>query len=174
MKKTEFDIRLQQKDLYQFNMYHSYHKVQTWLFTVLGIVIFALSFITINQIEVTYTLLYAVCGLLFVFYTPVNLRTTVKFRMKEGSPLTKKLHYCFSEKGINVSLAQQEMTENTEQAQSVGWSQIYRVVETKKQILIYTSRVNASVLPKGQITQIDELRSLLQQYLPSHRIKLKK
>lgn len=176
--KAEFDVKLQQKDLFRFNMYHSYHKVQIWLFTFLGIAILALSMTTLDEIEATYTLLYWLCSLLFIFYTPVNLYTTSKFRMREGSPLTKKLHYIFSKSGIEVSYADElDREENDEvqaQRQILDWNVIYRVIETKRQILIYTSRVNASILPKEQIEQIDELKQVLRESVPAYRLKLKK
>lgn len=169
--KAEFNIKLKEKDLFRFNMYHSYHKVTTWLFTIIGIVIFALSFTTLDEIETSYTMMYWACGLIFVFYTPFNLRTSAKLRMKEGSPMTKSLHYVFSEAGISVSYAEDE-EEGVNQ--TVAWSQLYRVIETKRQMLIYTSRINASVLPKEQIVDLDALREIFTSNIPAYRLKLKK
>ncbi len=171
--KAEFDVQLQQKDLFRFNMYHSYHRVNTWLFTILGIVIFVLSFTTINDIDPTYVMMYWFCSLVFVFFTPINLWTTTKLRMKEDSPLRQKLHYTFSETGIEVYAVNEE-GEGEPQGQKVDWSQIYRVVETKHQVLVYTSRINASILPKEQISRMDNLKDVLSKQMPSHRLKLKK
>ena len=168
--KVEFDIKLQEKDLFRFNMYHSYHKVSIWIFTLLGVAIFALSFTTINEIEATYTMLYWLCGLIFIFYTPLNLKTTVKFSMKDGSPLSKTLHYEFLADGVVVNCAD----DGKKQTQVAPWTQIYRVVETKHQVLIYTSRVNASVLPKEQIEQLDLLKEIFKEHLPSYRLKIRK
>ena len=98
--------------------------------------------------------------------------------MREGSPLTKKLHYIFSKSGIEVSYADELDREKNDEVQAqrqiLDWNVIYRVIETKRQILIYTSRVNASILPKEQIEQIDELKQVLRESVPAYRLKLKK
>lgn len=55
------------------------------------------------------------------------------------------------------------------------WEQIYKVVETKSNILVYSSRINAFVLPKDQMGgEYDNFRGILKEKLPSYRLKLKK
>ena len=104
----EFDIKLQESDLFRFNMYHSYHKVGTWMFTFIGLAILVISFTTMDEITANYTMLYWACGLLLIFYTPVNLKTTAKLRMRQNSSLARTLRYNFSERGICVSYAETE------------------------------------------------------------------
>ncbi len=155
----EFDIKLQESDLFRFNMYHSYHKVGTWMFTFIGLVIFVISFTTMDEITANYTMLYRACGLLLIFYTPVNLKTTAKLRMRQNSSLAKTLRYNFSERGICVSYAETEGEDVHEAADEtiVSWNELYRIIETKTLLLIYTSRINASVLPKAQIPDMEAL-----------------
>ena len=172
----EFDIKLQEKDLFRFNMYHSYHKAGTWVFTFIGLAILVISFTTMDEITANYTMLYWACSLLLIFYTPINLKTTAKLRMRQNNSLSKTLHYVFSDEGIRVSFAETENEEDAERAADtvVAWNELYRLIETKTQILIYTSRINASVLPKAQIEDMNTLRELFKKNLEPHRLTLKK
>lgn len=173
--KIEFDVQLGQKDVFAFNMYHSYHRVQIWFFTILGVVITALSFTTLDEVDPMYTVLYFVCGCLFILYTPFSLRTSAKFAMRQGSPMASKLHYIFSPEGVAVRYADEEKQEDANEATpAVSWKQLYKVVETGKYFFIYTSRVNASILPKTQVGDVEAFKSLLQEFVPDYRLKLKK
>lgn len=178
--KVEFDVQLKKQDVFRFNMYHSYHRFQTWFFTVLGVVITFLGFTTFDEVELMYTMMYILCGLIFVFYTPLNLHTASKLAMKKGNPLSAKLHYTFSEAGVGVSYADDRPETEEEEmerasTQMVDWKQLYRIVETGRYVFIYTSRVNASILPKEQIgEQLVLLKELMTQEVSSYRLKLKK
>ena len=122
-----------------------------------------------DEIAATYTMLYWACGLLLIFYTPFNLKTTAKLRMRQNSFLSQTLHYEFSERGIRVSYLGED-----EQQTMVSWNEFYRIIETKTQILIYTSRINASVIPKTQISDLSALKEILRNNLEPHRLTLRK
>lgn len=163
-------IQLKEKDLFSFNMYHSYHRVQTWLFTILGIVIIGLSFTTYQTIDITYTLLYFFAGLIFIFYTPINLRTSAKLAMKMKNPISQAMNYNFSESGLTVAFAESDQEVAADATTSISWNQVFKVVETKKAIYLYTSPKNASILPKEQLgTQLDALKSILEKELESYK-----
>lgn len=166
----EIRIQLTEKDLFSFNMYHSYHRVQTWLFTILGIIIMGLSFSTYGKIDITYTLLYFFAGMVFAFYTPLNLWTSAKLLMKTKNPVTMIMKYQFDENGITVAFAKEEQEMKNDAASSIEWSGVYKVVETKKAFYIYTSPKNASILPLSQVgDKTEKLRELLRKELESFK-----
>lgn len=166
----DINVQLTEKDLFSFHLYHSYHRVQTWLFTVLGVVIAAASFTTYNKVEIMYTLLYLVCGLIFVFYTPLHLRTSAKLAFQGNSPLTKAMRYHFDEQGVSVAFADGETTEEEGVANSITWNLIYKVVRTKKALYLYTTPKNASILPLSQVgPQEKALDELLKKELESYQ-----
>ncbi len=164
----EVTIRLKEKDLFSFNLYHSYHRAQTWLFTILGVVITVLSFTTYQSVELMYSMLYFACGMIFIFYTPLNLRTSAKMAFKRGGAISQSMKYRFNEQGIFVSLASEanDVEEDTGAVDSITWDLIFKVVETKKAVLIYTSPKNASILPKEQLgTNLETLREIFRKEL---------
>ena len=149
-------IKVTQKDVQSFYLYHNYHKFQTWLFTILGIVITVLSFTTYGNIDVMYTMLYFVCGLVFVFYTPLNLRNNARRAVNGNGPLSMAVAYRFDEEGIHVSYVDAQDQGNETESGSVTWEQVYKVVETKTAFYVYTSPRSASILPKEQLQEKEE------------------
>ena len=55
----------------------------------------------------------------------------------------KPLDYTFHNEGITISQG--------ELSQSIEWSNIYRLMMTKKMIAIYTNRINAFVIPLSEL-----------------------
>lgn len=163
----EFDVKLEAKDMYRFNMYHTYHGFQGWLSIILGIVITALSIYTFGQIEIMYTFLYILFGIIFVIYNPVSLFFSSKKVVIKSNTLKHILHYTLTEEGLTIKVEEASAT--------LGWKQIYRALSTKNNLLIYTSSRNAYVIPKRFIKEeYDNIRLLLTKQLPSYRVRVKK
>ena len=54
------------------------------------------------------------------------------------------------------------------------WDQIYKMVSTKNNVLVYSNRVNAYVIPRQQLGEkYRELAELAEGKLPKYRVKLK-
>lgn len=163
----EFNVKLEAKDMYRFNLYHTYHGFQGWLSIILGIVITALSIYTFEQIEIMYTMLYILFGIIFVVYNPISLYFSSKKVVLKSDTLKHTLYYTLSEEALSIKVEEASAT--------LLWSQIYRALSTKHNLLIYTSRRNAYVIPKRFIIEEYEgIRLLLKQQLPSYRVHVKK
>jgi hypothetical protein len=111
--------------------------------------------------------MYIVVGLLFWFYIPVSLWFRAKATIRTNEVLSGILHYEVSESGFHVTQG--------EETGDLPWDGIYKAVSTKKQILIYTTRINAYIIPREQIgEQYDAFVELAAKQLPSYRLRLKK
>ncbi|MCR4955740.1 MAG: YcxB family protein [Lachnospiraceae bacterium] len=164
----DITIQLKESDLISFQMYYSYRKIQTWIFTILGVAILVLSFTTVNKVEVMYTMLYIFAGVMFMFYTPLNIRSSAKRAFKLGLPVSQPMKYHFDEQGVAVGFADQSANNAPamDTANSITWDMVYKVEETKKAILLYTSPKNASILPLEQLGEkAEELKQLFKQEL---------
>ena len=67
---VEFDIRITEKDMFRFNLYHAYHGFQGIVATLVGIWVLVMAAITFGKVEVMYTILYIVFGIVFLIYVP--------------------------------------------------------------------------------------------------------
>lgn len=163
---TEFDVTITSKDMYRFNMYHAYHGFQGIFATVIGILVLIVAGATFGKIETMYTVLYFVFGLIFLIYVPVSLYMRSKQQILSSEVLRQSLHYKVDEEGVHVS--------QNDQTADLLWNQIYKVVSTKSNLLIYSSRVNAYVIPRNAISkEYETVVQLAAKHLEKYRLKLK-
>ena len=81
--------------------------------------------------------------------------------------LNKPLHYVVSEESVAVTQG--------EAHGELPWDQVFHVVETKYQILVFTTRIHAYIFPKDQLGEhYDTIRAIVSAQLPPYRAKLKK
>lgn len=164
--KTEFDITLTSQDMYRFNMYHTYTGIHGISSIIIAILLFVVAGKTYGSVEVTYTIMYIVFGVIFLVYTPWNLLLRAKRQLLTSEVLRNALHYVVDETGIHTS--------QKEAAADLPWEQIYKIVSTKHNVLVYSNRINAYVIPKEQITQqYETFRQIAGAHLPDYRFKMK-
>lgn len=163
---TEFDVTITSKDMYRFNMYHAYHGFQGIFATVIGILVLIVAGATFGKIEAMYTFLYFIFGFIFLLYVPFSLYMRSKQQILSSEVLRQALHYRVDEEGVHVS--------QNGQTADLLWNQIYKVVSTKSNLLIYSSRVNAYVIPRNAISKEYEIvAQLAGNHLEKYRLKLK-
>ena len=163
---AEFDVTITSRDMYRFNMYHAYHGFQGIFATIIGIIVLIVSIATAGKVETMYTVLYAVFGIIFLIYVPVSLYMRSKQQILSSEVLKQSLHYRLDEEGVHVS--------QNGQTADLLWEQIYKMVATKSNLLIYSSRVNAYVIPMNVMgAEYETVAQLAQNHLEKYRLKLK-
>lgn len=164
--KASFDVTLSQKDLYRFNMYQTYTGFQGWTSFVLGILGFVMAGISFQNGKISYTLLYTAVGFLFLLYIPVALWFRAKEILKTNKVLASTLHYEISDKNIHVSQGKE--------TGDMEWEAVYKIVANAKQILIYSNRKSAYIIPMEQIgDQYVAFREIAEQKLEKYKLRMK-
>ncbi len=162
---AEFEITITEKDMYRFNLYHAYHGFQGIIATVVGIWVLIMAVLTFGKVTPMYTALYAVFGVVFLVYVPGSLYLRSKSQIASSKVLRQALRYRIDEDGVHVSQG--------EETADLGWKQIYKMVSTKSNLLIYSSRVNAYVIPRDAIKeQYETVLGLAVGHLDSYRLKM--
>lgn len=162
----EFDIKITEKDMYRFNMHHAYTGFQGIFATVIGIAVLVVAALTFGKVETVYSVLYLLFGIIFLVYMPISLRLRSKRQILMSPVLKETLHYSLDEKGIHVSV--------NDQTGDLEWNLIYKMITTKSNLLIYSSRVNAYVIPLVQLTeQYEQVKELAGRKLEKYRLRMK-
>lgn len=162
----EFDITLTPKDMYRFNMYQVYSGFHGWFSILVSILIFVVAGVTYGGVEPMYTVLYVLFGIVFLFYMPVSLLLRSKHSIQASEVLSHPLHYAVGEKGFVVA--------QNDASAELPWDQIYKMVATKSNVLVYSNRTNAYIIPREQLgTKLRELTELAEKKLPKYRTKMK-
>ncbi len=141
--QTEFEINLTEKDMYRFSMYHNYASFQGIFSILIAIAAFVMAVLTRDRVTVEYTVLYVVFGIIFLVYVPCSLKLRTKKQFKTSGELQNTLHYQVDENGITVF-------QNGESAE-LPWKQVYKITATRHNLIIYSTRVSAFVIPLSQL-----------------------
>ncbi len=164
--REEFDINLTPKDMYKFNMYHTYHSRHGIFSIIMAIFVFVVAGITWGNVEMTYSVIYLLLGVLFIVYYPLLLWTLTKTRMQKSEALRKTQHFIVDEQG--VTMLQEDAQAGFE------WKQVYKAVSTKSNLLLYTTRENAYILPRDQIKEhYEPICAIMRDKLEKYRLKIK-
>ena len=116
--------------------------------------------------DTVYTMLYILFGVLFLVYMPASLWLRSKRQILMSPVLKETLHYCLDEKGVHVSV--------NEQTADLEWNMIYKMISTKSNLLIYSSRINAYVIPLVQLQGLyPRIQELAGQKLEKYRLRMK-
>lgn len=161
----EFDIKLTPRDMYRFNMYQTYSGVHGWLSVLAAVLLFAMAGRTYGEVKGMYTGFYIIFGCVLLFYLPFTLYVRSKHSIAASEVLQGSLHYTVGEDGFVVSQGEA----NAE----LKWEQIYRMVATKHNVLVYSNRIHAYVIPRAQLKETyGALAALATAKLPKHRVKM--
>lgn len=162
----EFDIKLTAKDMYRFNMYQAYSGFQGWFSILISIGLFVLAGVTFGETEGSRTMLYIIFGVIFLFYTPLALSVRSKHSIASSEVLSGSLHYRVDEKGFTVSQG--------DASAELPWGNIYKMAATKNNVLVYSNRTNAYIIPRSQLMdRYGRLVELANKKLPKYRVKMK-
>lgn len=100
-----------------------------------------------------------------MIYVPGSLYLRSKQQMASSEALKRALCYKIDDAGVHVSQG--------DQTADLEWKQIYKIVSNKNQLLIYSSRVNAYIIPKEAVKeQYQTIVGLAVNHLEGFRLKM--
>ena len=155
-EKIQFSVQMTAGEVYKFTMYHMYHGLS-------GIFGICTSFDSLTEQSKAILILVAMW---FVIIDPVILIFRSRSQVKRNKSYQKPLNYQMNQDGITVSQDELEQT--------MAWNNLMKIVETKTQFLVYSSRVHAFVFPKKAVGEsCDAVREMLIQYTEGSSVRLK-
>lgn len=128
----EFEVQINKKDLYDFQLHHTYTSPSGLFGAFVGCFLICLFFYNHQP-------LLLIIGLFDLAYFPwtLNIRSA---QLAASEAFKIPLHYELTDEGIHVTQGEAEVT--------ALWSQVTKVISTRKSILVYTSKVNAYIMPR--------------------------
>lgn len=155
----EVDVHMSASVLYDYMLRHTYMSLTGPLATVLGLMCI-LFFVKGGGI------LYLLAGIVIIVYLPWNLFLSAKRQALTNEAFKKPLHYSFTKEGIYVSQG--------ETMQMQRWENMHKAVSTGKSVIVYTSKVNASIFPRADLgNETPVLLEILCRYMDPAKVKFK-
>lgn len=156
---VELDIKIDSKDLYDYMLMHHYNTAGGVMGSGLGAVciLVALS----NQ-----KWIFLIAGIILLAYLPWTLFLKSKQQVLTNQAFKEPLHYVLDDTGITVS--QGEASEHQD------WDQMVKAVSTGRSIIVYTSKVNATIFPKNQMGDSkDAAIAIISTHMPPNKVKIR-
>lgn len=155
-KEIQISIKIRVKDMFYFMMYHTYCCMGGIFSVLFSLISFFILFVTWKKVDLPYSVLLAICALLFTVINPVMLyiRSMKQVAMREA--VRKPILYTFTKKGFTI--------EQDQERASAQWNEMWKIVDKKQYILLYGDRVHANILPKDQMQgRQDEISALIKE-----------
>lgn len=134
-----FQTQVTEKDLMNFKVYHNYHSVGGVAAVLFGIIALFICVISVNQVNISYTLMMGFFGIFFTIYTPIEMKLKVRKQMKKVAALHEPVQYTVTDE--KITLQQGEVTEE------LLWDDVFKVKCTGKSLILYITSVRANIIP---------------------------
>lgn len=156
--EIKFEVKIDAGALYDYMMRHTYSSFSGLLGTIVGALILV-------AFSMNGHFIYLIAGVIILIYQPVSLY--LKARQQALNPAFRKpLCYCMTEEGVEVS--QGEVREFQK------WEDMVKAVSTTKSVILYTSRVNASIFPKRELgDQLPKVVEMISTHMPARKVNIR-
>lgn len=157
--EIEFDVKIDAGTLYNYMLHHTYTSAAGILGTTVG----ALMVVAFSMQQ---SIIFLIAGMAILLYLPWTLFIKSRQQALMNPAFKKPLHYKLDEEGITVS------QEDSEEKQE--WGQMYKAISTGRSIIVYTSRVNASIFPKKDLGENKaKVIEIISTHMPPSKVKIR-
>lgn len=152
-------IKIEAGDLYDYMLMHSYNSPAGVLGSSFGavLIIFALA---------TRQWMFIVLGAVMLLYLPWTLFIKSRRQILSNPSFQEPLQYTLDEEGLAISQGEAE--------EKMAWGNMHKAVSTGRSIILYTSRINATIFPKRQLgDQKTAVIEMISTHMPPAKVKIR-
>ena len=142
-KEIKLSIMIKPKDMFQFLMHHFYTHFSGIFGVILSLGALIVFFLNIGKGEPTFMIALFIMASLFTVLQPIQFWIKANQRVKLNPMFKEPLLYTINQDGITV--------EQKEDNVLLPWKDIRTITESKNVVFVYSSTVNAFILPKEQL-----------------------
>ncbi len=154
---TEFSVKMTVFDMYKFLLRHAYLCVSGVISLLISIGALAILIVRFEYLNPSQIGLLAMAGCIFTIVLPMHLWTRAGAIVKLTPSFQKPLNYRVNDDGVYVAQDEEEVL--------LPWSGVYKTVETKTQLVVYSSPKNGFIFPKNQIgDSLEVINKLIDKY----------
>lgn len=155
----ELDVNIQAGDLYDYMLAHTYNGSSGILGTTFGALLIIMALAGQRWILL-------LPGIVILLYLPWTLFIKSRKQALMNPSFRHPLHYVLDEEGITVSQG--------DTSQKQVWSELYKATSTGRSIIVYTSKVNATIFPKREMGgQKTEVIRMISTHMPPDKVKIR-
>ena len=152
-------VKIEAGDLYDYMLMHSYNSPAGVIGSTFGALLVLFAFMTEQWI-------YLILGVVMLLYLPWNLFIKSRRQILSNPGFQEPLEYTLDEEGLTVSQGEAQ--------EKMVWEDMHKAVSTGRSIILYTSRVNATLFPKRQLgDQKMAVIEMISTHMPPKKVKIR-
>ncbi len=156
---VELDVKIGAKELYDYMLMHTYNSPSGILGSGFGGVLVVAGALRGQWI-------FVIAGIFLLLYLPWTLFIKSRQQAANNPAFQESLHYVLDESGLTISQGEATATQ--------AWEDMVKAVSTNKSIIIYTSNVNATIIPKDQMGDLYmSVLEIISTHMPPKKVKIK-
>jgi hypothetical protein len=156
---VELDIKIEAGDLYDYTLRHAYNSPSGLMGSILGAVM-----IIVGVMQQAW--IFVIGGAVLLLYLPWTLFIKSRQQAMSNPVFKEPLHYVLDENGITISQGEVSTTQS--------WADMVKAVSTSRSIIVYTSKVNATIFPKSQLGDMkDAVIEIISTHMPPNKVKIR-
>lgn len=158
-RTMELDVKIEAKDLYDYMLRHSYNSASGIIGSCFGAMLIVLAVMSGQW-------LYLIFGVIMLLYLPWTLFIRSRQQILSNPGFQKPLHYLLDEQGITISQGEETV--------QYPWEELVKAVSTGRSIIVYTSKVNATIFPKKQLAEkLPGVVEMISTHMPPAKVKIR-
>lgn len=157
--ELEFDVKITADALYDYMLRHTYYSASGLIGTIVGALMIVYFFARGGVV-------FLIAGVVILLYLPWTLFIKSRQQMAGTPAFREPLHYKLTEEGMEVSQGGEVQTQK--------WEDMFRAVSTQRSLIVYTSRVNASIFPKKDLGELTpRVIEMISTHMPPAKVKIR-
>ena len=155
----ELDVKIESGDLYDYMIAHTYNSASGIIGSCCG------ALLVVGALMMK-KWLFLIAGIVVLLYLPWTLYLKCKRQVLLNPAFKNPLHFVLDENGVTVSQG--------EETQSQAWENMYKATSTNRSIIIYTSPVNATILPRRVLGEnVSQCIEIISTHMPPNKVKIR-
>lgn len=139
----QVSIRVEAIDMFFFMLQHAYRSVAGICGVLFSVIAFVVLLWTYGTVNISYTILLAVCSTLFTIINPLMLFTKSIKQVVLNPAMKTPITYIFGKTGFTMKQGKEEA--------SAEYNSLYRIRDTKNYIYLYGTGNRANIISKKQL-----------------------
>ena len=155
----ELDIKIGPGDLYDYNLRHAYNSAAGLMGSILAAIMVIAGFSS-------KTWIFVIGGAVLFLYLPWTLFIKSRQQALTNTVFKEPLHYLLNDDGITISQGDVSTTQD--------WASMIKAVSTSRSIIVYTSKINATIFPKSQLGEKkDAVIEIISTHMPPGKVNIR-
>ena len=158
--EINFKVKMTVDSMYDYMLYHSFRESFQGIFGEICGVLMLIAFFATGK------WLYLIAAVVLILYLPVAIYLSARKQVLKNEVFKEEMCYKLNEKGLEISVLEQNGQKD--------WKDVTKVVSTKKNLILYTNRITATLFPRKDLgDKYDKVVELIKANVDASKVKIK-